>query len=102
MRNIIDLYDLVALSKHETGQRAIHDRSLLERVVDFKERYFRSSWSHYQTARPGTLRIVPPEHRLAELRADYRQMEPMFLEAPPPFDTLIEELGKIEDCINSE
>ncbi|MBI1291591.1 nucleotidyl transferase AbiEii/AbiGii toxin family protein [bacterium] len=101
-RHSRDLYDLVALANHEAGKRAIQDHALLKRVVDFKDRYFRSSWSSFEAARPGTFRIVPPDHRLAELRADYRQMRPMFLEAPPAFDELIEELRKIEGRINSK
>ena len=101
-RHSRDLYDLVALSNHEAGKRALLDRALMERVVDFKDRYFRSSWSNYEAARLGTFRIMPPDHRLPELRADYRQMGPMFLESPPSFDELIDHLRRIEKLINNE
>ena len=100
LRHSRDLYDLVAMAKHETGKSALQDRTLLHRVVAFKERYFRNSWSNFGTARPGSFRIVPPGHRMAALRADYRQMRPMFLEEPPAFEELIEALGKIEELIN--
>jgi len=71
-RHSRDLYDLVALANHQAGKRAIQDLALLTRVVNFKDRYFRGSWSNFETARSGTFRIVPPDHRLAELRTDYR------------------------------
>ncbi len=99
-RHSRDLYDLVALANHEAGKRAIQDHALREQVVAFKERYFRSSWSTFEAARPGTFRIVPPDHRLADLRTDYRQMRPMFLEVPPSFDALLQELREIESRIN--
>lgn len=101
-RHSRDLYDLVALSNHEAGIRATQDLALLKRVVDFKERYFRSSWSNFEAARPGTFRIVPPDHRLSELRTDYRQMQPMFLEVPPSFDQLIVGLTEAEERINNK
>lgn len=99
-RHSRDAYDLVALWRHPTGQRAINDMDLLRRVVAFKERYFRNAWSSYESARPGTFRVVPPDHRLPALRADYRQMAPMFFEEPPTFDSLLADLAAIEKAIN--
>lgn len=99
-RHSRDLYDLVALWQHDAGRRAVDDQALRERVVSFKQRYFRSSWSNYQTARPGTFRVVPSDHRITELRADYREMLPMFLKPPPPFDELIQDLSRLETRIN--
>lgn len=100
-RHSRDCYDLFALFRHPSGAAAIRDRELMHRVVSFKEKYFRSSWTNYETAVPGTFRVVPPEHRMADLRADYRQMEPMFFEPPPSFEELLEGLREIEAAINS-
>jgi len=35
------------------------DPDLLTRVVEFKKVFFPASWAHYDTAQPGTLKIVP-------------------------------------------
>jgi hypothetical protein len=51
-----------------------------------KSRFFGSSWAHYESAVPGTLRLAPPASRQAELRRDYATMEPMFLAAPPALE----------------
>ena len=45
------------------------------RVRLHKSRYFGSSWANYATATPGTLRILPPESRMPEVRRDYAAME---------------------------
>ena len=95
-----DCYDVVLMGAHESGQRALTDSALLKRVVEHKRTYFRSSWASYETAKPGSLRLVPPESRIGELRSDYQAMRPMFLEVPPSFDELLQDLAKLEKSIN--
>ena len=55
-----------------------------------KSRFFGSSWARYELALPGTLRLVPPEARIAELRRDYVAMGPMFLSPPPSFEKILD------------
>jgi hypothetical protein len=95
-----DYYDLCQMAAHPDGQRAMKDLNLLERVVRHKRIYFKSAWAHYEAAKPGSLRLVPPEDRLAELRTDYQQMQEMFTESPPPFANILRQLRRIEDAIN--
>ena len=95
-----DCYDLCRLAAHATGKRAIKDLALLARVVEHKRLYFHSSWSHYDTASPGSLRLAPPAHRLSELRTDYQEMQEMFTRPPQPFDELMTQLRNIENEIN--
>ena len=45
---------------------------LLEQVVRFKEKFYRTPWAKLADARPGTLRLAPPKGRLDELAADYQ------------------------------
>ena len=95
-----DCYDVCMMAAQPNGQRAVKDLDLLERVVRHKRMYFQSAWAHYGEAKPGSLRLVPPEHRLADLKADYQQMQEMFTEQPPPFDDILRQLRSIEDAIN--
>jgi hypothetical protein len=95
-----DCYDLCCMAAHETGKRALKDLCLLARVVRHKQTFFRSSWTNYKTAKPGTLRLIPKESRLPELKSDYERMQEMFLETPPHFDTLLEQLAELEQRIN--
>ncbi len=92
--------DFAALWKHPGGRAAATRFDLLERVRIHKSRFFTSSWAHYETAVPGTMRLTPPVSRLAPLCHDYAAMEPMFLSTPPPFDAILTTLREAEDTIN--
>jgi hypothetical protein len=60
--------DFAALWLHPDGRTAAAQLDLLERVRIHKSRFFASSWAHYATAVPGSLRLDPPDARNAELR----------------------------------
>lgn len=92
--------DFAALWRHPGGQRAASQFDLLDRVRKHKARFFASGWAHYDTAVPGTLRLVPPAGRLEELRADYREMRPMFLHTPISFDEMLAVLREAEQTLN--
>jgi hypothetical protein len=94
-------YDVVRLYQHELGNAAIKDTELLLSVARHKEVFFPAAWARYADAKPGTLRLVPPEARLPELEQDYRKMQEMIFGKPPPFEQLIEVLQQIELVINS-
>lgn len=93
--------DFAALWRHPGGRSMAARFDLLDRVRDHKSKFFGSSWAHYETAVPGTLRLTPPDARLAELRRDYSAMEPMFLSPPPRFEEVIDALREAERTINS-
>lgn len=94
--------DFAALWENPSGRAAASTLDLLERVRTHKSRFFSSSWAHYETAVPGTLRLAPPNGRLTELRRDYTAMAPMFFTPPPEFDTVLKTLREAEDRINAE
>lgn len=96
-----DLYDLCCMAEHESGQRALGDFHLLEMVVKHKMLYFYSAWAKLEKAQPGSLCLVPPDHRLSELESDYTKMqEEMFFEESPNFNELISKIKDIENHIN--
>lgn len=95
-------YDLALLARTPHGERALRDVELLEKVVKHKRLFFASGQAHYEKARAGTLRLVPPEERLSGLRADYEKMKPMIFDDPPPFAAIIEQLRALERRINAE
>ncbi len=93
-------YDLYQLAKTEIAAEALARPDLLRRVVEHKSVFFRAAWKHYETAVPGSFRLLPPEDRHAALLADYVQMQDMIFGDYPSFDTIIEGLKKLEDRIN--
>jgi len=95
-------YDIAMLLDTEDGKAAAADFELLEQVAKHKTVFFRSGWAGYDTARPGTLQLMPSEARLSDLRADYRDMAPMmFDDKPLSFDESLARVQKLQDTINA-
>lgn len=92
--------DFAALWRHPSAVGARTQFDLLERVRKHKARFFASGWANYATAVPGSLRLLPPESRWRELRADYVAMRPMFIGEPLPFDEILAILREAEHVIN--
>ena len=93
--------DVAALWNHPCREKSLNHLDLLERVRLHKARYFESSWASYDTAIPGSLKLLPPDNRLPELQRDYTAMEPMFLSKNiPTFDQIIATLSEAEQRLN--
>ena len=92
--------DTAAIAKHGDVSSALANDELRQQVVDWKNRFFPSGWAHYESARPGSFHLVPPDFRLAELERDYRSMQPMFLREPPEFASVLSVLSDVERKIN--
>ncbi len=100
-RHSRDLYDVYFLSKHESGQKALKDLSLLATVVENTQLYFYAAWPKYDLAKPETLRLAPNSQRITDLKIDYKKMEEMIYGRQPDFDEIIEQLIKIEQTLNA-
>lgn len=94
------IYDVHCLANDPIGEKALNDTALFARVAEFKSLFFKSSWTHYETAHSDTLRLVPSESRIQEWRNDYASTAEMFIGTPPPFEVLIETLHRLEAQIN--
>ncbi|MFK8113203.1 MAG: nucleotidyl transferase AbiEii/AbiGii toxin family protein [Rubripirellula sp.] len=94
-------YDMYHLARSDVKATAFSDRALLDDVVQFKKRFYRCPWARYEEAYPGTFRLVPPPEREAELASDYRAMRAMIFKTPPSWKSILNEMQKLEDEINS-
>lgn len=92
--------DTAALAGHPAAGKAIEQDDLRNRVVAWKGQFFGSSWANYDSAKPGTFRLVPPPQRLPALRRDYQAMRDMYLSEPTPFDDVLTTLADLERRIN--
>lgn len=94
-------YDLYRLGHSRVKATAIGDSDLLARVVAFKDKFYRMPWSRLDLAKPGTLRLVPPDFRMKELAADYTAMQEMLIGERPTLAEIVEYMAVLEDEINS-
>jgi len=96
-------YDLWCLLRAGVGARALVNQPLFQRVAEHREIFFRHTWVDYTTHRPGTFRLLPPDHHLANWRADYEQMlGPMFFGQVPTFDEILGVVGAFEKQFNQQ
>ena len=93
--------DLAQMAGTEVEAQALADLPLLARVRAHKAAFYTAPWASYETALPGTLRLVPRPERLAGLRSDYRGMGAMFFEPPFPFDAMMGTIAELEGRVNS-
>jgi hypothetical protein len=94
-------HDLARLARSPIAGRALEDAALRKRVVEHKSIYFRSGWARYDSAVPGSFRLIPDASRLTELERDHASMEIMFFKSPPPISEVLATLRDLENRINS-
>ena len=94
-------YDLAQMAQSSVKDEALSDLQLLEDVVIFKQKFYMSAWAKYEEAKVGTFKILPPQFRYRELKADYNSMRSMIFNKYLDFDEIILILKKLEDEINS-
>ncbi|MGO9243328.1 MAG: nucleotidyl transferase AbiEii/AbiGii toxin family protein [Verrucomicrobiia bacterium] len=95
------LYDVARYVTTGAVEAALKRGDLCERVVEHKSIFFRSGWAHYEAAKPGGFRLVPPDWRQAEWRRDYEQMRDMIFGETPSFDSILQVLDGLEERINT-
>lgn len=76
------------------------DDDLLVAVVAHKMTFYRSAWASYPTAVRGTLRLIPQESRIPDLRGDLQSMTEMFLDRPPELEAVLDSLQNWEVQFN--
>lgn len=95
-------YDLWCMDTSPVKAAAYGNLELLERVVRFKERFYPAGSAHYELAKPGTMRLLPPEDCIPLLREDYEHMKNMIFGATPEFKEIMDCMERLEREINGE
>jgi len=93
-------YDLFAMVDTPIYGKSLKKIALLKDVSEHKSLFFKANWAHYEEAKPGSLRLMPRDEQVGQLKTDYRQMQEMFFEDPPSFENILEKLKTVEDKIN--
>lgn len=94
-------YDLYCMANSPVKEDAFADLDLLNKVVKFKDKFYRCSWARYDEAKPGMMKLVPSEKNIKILREDYEHMKNMIYGEKPNFDTILEAMKQLEAEINA-
>ncbi len=80
---------------------AFADAALLKSVVESKEQFYPRNWARYDLAKPGTIKLLPPEHVLRSLRKDHQEMQIMIYGERVSFEAILDQIRMLENEINS-
>ncbi|NLG10514.1 MAG: nucleotidyl transferase AbiEii/AbiGii toxin family protein [Coriobacteriaceae bacterium] len=94
-------YDVYRLGHSPVKDRAIEDIALLQKVVDFKMKFYRSQWARFEDCKPGSIVLSLPDNRITELASDYQAMQEFLIGERPSFDEIMDYLEVLQDEINS-
>jgi hypothetical protein len=95
-------YDLYMMACNESIKKsALGDLKLLASVVVFKQKFYPRGWAKYELAKPGTLKLIPPERIRKVMSADYESMQEMIFGQRPSFAEIMEGLAALEVEINA-
>lgn len=93
-------YDIYQMSRSDVKYRAFSRKELLEQDVKFKLKFYYAKNASYETARFGTVRLVPGADAFKELSADYDHMKEMIYGEKPSFKEIMDSIAKLEEEIN--
>mgnify|MGYP000050334770 FL=1 len=93
-------YDLVCIAKSPYKDRAFKSSKLLEKVVQFKQKFYPRKWAKYEDSTTETIRLMPDEYRLKEIKEDYENMTEMFFGEYPSFEELMNSVLELEKEIH--
>jgi len=94
-------YDIYRLANSEIKIRAFERKDLLEQVVKFVSKFYYTKGASYETAKIGSIKLVPSEETISILKKDYEQMKNIFFGEIPLFDEILETLKNLEKEINN-
>lgn len=95
-------YDLARMAVTPVRERALANMELLSDVVEFKQRFYPRGWARYELAKPGSIKLVPPESVLRVIERDYRAMRNMIFGEVMDFSEIMKRLQSLEDEINRD
>ena len=94
-------YDLYKMANSPIKDKALAGLELLDKVVAFKQKFYRCPWANYELAKVGTLRLLPPDYNLKAFEADYEHMQNMLFGQKPTFAEILSGLAKLQNEVNS-
>lgn len=93
-------YDVYQMIEKGIAKEAMHHLEIMERVVQFKKRFYPCKWAEYDEVLKGECQLIPGEDALKAFSRDYDFMKKMFYREYPSFTEIIETLSEYEIVLN--
>ncbi len=89
-------YDIYRIANSPYKNTALAQLELLEKVANFKAKFYPRKWAKYEEATKTCIKLIPAQHRIEELKEDYEQMREMFMGECPEFEDIMETIRSLE------
>lgn len=93
-------YDVYQMIEKGIAKEAMQHLEIMERVVQFKKRFYPCKWAEYDEVLKGECQLIPGEDALKAFSRDYDFMKKMFYREYPSFTEIIETLSEYEIVLN--
>ena len=93
-------YNLYMIGNSDYKKEILKNYKLLNKVVKFKNKFYRDNFAHYDDVLNQNLRLVPDNYRIKELEIDYKNMQEMIFGKVPSFKKILLYLKNLENEIN--
>jgi len=94
------LYDVFCMANSSVKNKAFDRKDLLEKDVLFKQKFYYTMGSHYETATLENISLIPAKHILDAVKKDYDAMKNMIYGKYPSFEEILECLKQLESEIH--
>lgn len=94
-------YDVYQLIKKGVGDDSLTHLDILQKVIDFKRKFYPCKWAEYDKVMKGRCCLVGNEEAMKVYRNDYLIMQSMIYGNSPDFDTILLCLNDFEMKLNS-
>lgn len=94
-------YDVCRMAQTRVKLAAFADLDLFASVVAFKDKFYHRGWARYDLAKPGTMRLAPPDHVMRTVARDYDGMRQMIFGERPAFGDMMAQISELENEINA-
>lgn len=95
-------FDFYCLLNSEGKVKALANLDLLDKVATHKTLYFKSAWANYNSAKLGTLKLIPGDKVRNAMEADYKAMSEMFAGDTPEWKAIISLIQDFEKEFNKK
>lgn len=93
-------FDFYCLLNSDGKVKALSKIDLLDKVAAHKTLYFKSAWANYNSAKQGTLKLIPGDKVKSAMEVDYKAMSEMFAGDIPEWKTIMSLIQEFEKEFN--
>lgn len=89
------------MSRSDIKEKAFGKKELLAQDIRFKLKFYYTRNASYETAEIGSIKLVPSESAIKDLRTDYDHMKDMIYGEKPSFNEIMAAITSLEKEINN-